>query len=61
MKITIEPTEFPPRGGIYTPAVSISVPDDDLSMTKVIEYLIRPALLATFDSEIVDKYFPNPS
>lgn len=35
MKITLEPTEFPPREGIHTPAVSASVPDDDLSLPHI--------------------------
>lgn len=60
MKLTLEPTEFPPREGIHTPAVSVSVPDDDLSLPHVIEYLIRPALLAHYNFETVNKYLPEP-
>lgn len=60
MKITLEPTQFPPREGIHTPAVSASVPDDDLSLPHVIEYLIRPVLLASYDPETVAKYLPEP-
>lgn len=60
MELTLKPTEFPPREGIYTPAVTVSVPDDDLNLPHVIEYLIRPALLAHYDAQTVNKYLPEP-
>jgi len=48
---TIEPTN---------PMVSIDIPFDDLTISEVVEYLIKPALLGYgFMNETIEDYFNN--
>jgi hypothetical protein len=57
MKITIQPTA-PQEGEKYPyPTVSIEMPEDDITLPKVMENLIRPALIAWgFEPTIIEEY-----
>jgi hypothetical protein len=57
MKITIQPTT-PQEGEKYPyPTVSIEMPEDDMTLPRVMENLIRPALIAWgFEPTILDEY-----
>jgi len=48
MKITIEPTkdQSDEKPNMKYPVVTISVPDDDLTLPDVLEMLVEPALRA---------------
>ena len=62
MKITISPTEIQPICGVYNRKVEISIPDDELTLPKVINDLIIPALIAWgFTAELVEEYIPETS
>ena len=62
MKITISPTEIQPICGVWNRTVEISIPDDELTLPKVIDDLIIPALIAWgFTAALVDEYIPETS
>lgn len=59
MKITLQSTvENNKTIETTNPMVSIDIPFDDLTISEVVEYLIKPALLGYgFMNETIEKYF----
>jgi len=57
MRIMLIPTEMPPAGSKEYPTVSISIPDDDLTMDDLCEMMRSLALAAGYSEKTVNEYF----
>jgi len=58
MKITLEPTAFTNSPDTSSPKVVIDLPFDNLDLTQIMEYLIKPALIGYgFNGDFIESYF----
>lgn len=58
MKITLEPTAFTNSPDTSSPKVVIDLPFDNLDLTQIMDYLIKPALIGYgFDGDLIESYF----
>lgn len=60
MKITLQPSEDQTGEEYPHATITIEIPGDDIEIVSVIDYLIRPALMAWgFHHDTINEYLPE--